>query len=463
MRPSPQRPLFVLFGVLCLVPLLGHGQEEDAQSGHHKHKIKIHRSNAGSDVVSLGGNVVIAADETVDDVVVIGGNTRVEGTVTGDLVSILGKVTLGSNAVVQGDFVVVAGSVDSHGNAKIHGEQTLVGGLNGGGFPFAPRAFQDWFSKGVLLARPLPHQVGWAWAVAGVFILLYLLLAALFPRPIQASVEALQARPIGSFFVGLLALVLVAPLTLLLIVTVVGIVIVPFLICAFAAAFIFGKVSVYRYAGEQLAHQTGARALEKPLLALLVGILAFYVLYTVPVLGFVVWGAVVPLGIGAVFIALFRSYRPAHAQPAGIALPPLPGAPPPVMTPETPALMPRVGFWLRLLATAIDFFVIGMLTALCFRRAAGLFIPLWVVYHLAMWSLKGMTIGGIVLNLRIVRVDGRPIDFPIALVRCLAAILSAAVFFLGFFWAGWSADKQAWHDKIAGTCIVKIPKGVSLI
>jgi len=29
---------------------------------------------------------------------------------------------------------------------------------------------------------------------------------------------------------------------------------------------------------------------------------------------------------------------------------------------------------------------------------------------------------------------------------------------LGFFWAGWSREKQSWHDKIADTIIVKLPK-----
>jgi len=34
---------------------------------------------------------------------------------------------------------------------------------------------------------------------------------------------------------------------------------------------------------------------------------------------------------------------------------------------------------------------------------------------------------------------------------------------LGFFWAGWDQQKQAWHDKIAGTFMVKVSKGVSLV
>jgi DNA-directed RNA polymerase specialized sigma24 family protein len=67
------------------------------------------------------------------------------------------------------------------------------------------------------------------------------------------------------------------------------------------------------------------------------------------------------------------------------------------------------------------------------------------------------------LSLKVVRTDGQLIDFGVALVRSLSAFLSAAVLFLGFFWASWTQDRQSWHDKIAGTVVVKLPKGVSAL
>jgi uncharacterized RDD family membrane protein YckC len=79
-----------------------------------------------------------------------------------------------------------------------------------------------------------------------------------------------------------------------------------------------------------------------------------------------------------------------------------------------------------------------------------------------MWSWKGTTIGGVVFGLRIVRRDGRPIDFAVALLRSLASFFSALVVFVGFFWAGWNREKQSWHDLIAGTIVIKVPKGVPL-
>jgi uncharacterized RDD family membrane protein YckC len=92
-----------------------------------------------------------------------------------------------------------------------------------------------------------------------------------------------------------------------------------------------------------------------------------------------------------------------------------------------------------------------------------LFLLAWFGYHVGMWTWKGTTIGGIVCGLKVVRLDGREIDFGIAMVRSLGSVLSFMALCLGFFWAGWSTERQSWHDTIAGTTIVKMPKGVSLI
>jgi uncharacterized RDD family membrane protein YckC len=80
-----------------------------------------------------------------------------------------------------------------------------------------------------------------------------------------------------------------------------------------------------------------------------------------------------------------------------------------------------------------------------------------------MWTWKGTTIGGIVLNLKVVRHDGGPLNFLVAFVRALAAAFSAMVFFLGFFWIGWGGEKQGWHDKIAGTVVVRLPRSMPLV
>jgi uncharacterized RDD family membrane protein YckC len=84
-------------------------------------------------------------------------------------------------------------------------------------------------------------------------------------------------------------------------------------------------------------------------------------------------------------------------------------------------------------------------------------------YGAVMWKMRGSTIGGIVFDLRVVRLDGREIDWETAIVRALGCFLSLAVAGLGFFWIAFDDQKQAWHDKIAGTVVVRVAKGAPLV
>jgi uncharacterized RDD family membrane protein YckC len=84
-------------------------------------------------------------------------------------------------------------------------------------------------------------------------------------------------------------------------------------------------------------------------------------------------------------------------------------------------------------------------------------------YGAVMWKLRGSTIGGIVFDLRVVRLDGREIDWATAIVRALGCFLSLAVGGLGFFWIAFDEAKQAWHDKIAGTVVVRVEKSIALL
>jgi uncharacterized RDD family membrane protein YckC len=407
--------------------------------------------------VTVGSDAVVKPNETVHDVVVVGGSANVDGTVTGDLVVVLGNARLGSNAVVRKDLVVVGGTLEADPSAHIGRTPVIVGGdaklLRHLGWLKWP---VQWFNSGLLLARPLPHQYWWSWTIAGLAVLLYVVMAVLFPRQVQATVEVLEAKPGSALFAGLLAFALAGPLFLLLAITVVGLIVVPLVVCGMIAAFLFGKVAVCRYAGQQVGAQLGSAALQQPLLALLVGALLFCLLYTVPVVGFLVWGAVAALGVGAVMLAAFKRSPTAGVPDAGSTATGLAagGAPPPIGGVESPVLLPRAGFWWRTLATALDLALVGMVMAAVFHRPRW-FLLTWVIYHLVLWSWRGATVGGIVLGLKIVRTDGQPMNFAVALVRLLGGFLSAAALGLGFFWAGWSRDKQTWHDKIAGTIVVK--------
>jgi uncharacterized RDD family membrane protein YckC len=433
-------------------------------------KSRKRSSSSRQDLVRVGSRAELKAGESCSDFVVIGSSAQVDGHVHGDLVAVGATARLGPTAVVDGDTVVVGGLLQADPAAVLSGERVLVGSLDG--IPDTPwlRWPFEWVTKGLLWGRPLPHQFWWSWTVAGIFLLLNIGLALLFPRPVQTCVQMLGDQPGSSFLAGLLALGLFLPAVLLLVFSVIGAVMAPFLVLAFVAAFFLGEVVVYAYAGQQVGAQLGMPILQRPLLALVCGTLVFYFFYAVPVLGFLVWFAVAPLAVGTVTLATARRFRPSHVSQAS-------GTPVPVTVNATGAaegvgaapsnvlLLPRVGFWKRFLAMLIDA-VLFLLIVVFVERVVHVrrWIPLlWTAYHVALWTWTGTTVGGLVFRLKIVRTDGRPINFAVALVRSLASFLSAAVLFLGFFWAGWTQSHRSWHDRIAGTVVVKLPKGATAL
>jgi len=406
------------------------------------------------DVTQIGSNLVIGEGEHVNDAVVLHGDVQIDGSVHGDLVVVLGNVRLGPKARISRDLVVILGAVTTDPDAVVGGDRVVLGIDSHPRYRMLAEQAIQWFHSGPLWFRPLPLAHGWSWLVAAVILLIYALLAALFPGTMNACVQRLELQPGRAFLTGLLALSLFIPLMFLLTVMVIGIPLIPVVAVSMLAAFIFGKAAVYSFAGQRIGGQFGVALLHNPLLALIAGGLLFCLLYTVPVIGVVAWCAIAPLSVGAVVLAFAQRFQ--RTSPTPVEPPALEGG-----AIAGPALWPRVGFWRRLLATLLDLVLVGAMEILF--HDLKLFLPLWVLYHIAMWTWKGTTIGGVVVGLKIVRTDGSSANFAVALVRSLASFLSAAVFFLGFFWAGWSRDKQAWHDRIAGTIVVRTPKGTALV
>jgi uncharacterized RDD family membrane protein YckC len=146
---------------------------------------------------------------------------------------------------------------------------------------------------------------------------------------------------------------------------------------------------------------------------------------------------------------------PGTAYAAAGSVPP----PPPIVDAFS---SPRAGFWVRMLALAIDVVIIGVALHIL-SDSHRLQLVALAAYGAIMWKLKGTTVGGIVCNLKVVRIDGREIDWSTAIVRALGCFLSLVVFCIGFIWIAFDEGKQAWHDKIAGTAVVRVPQGVSLL
>jgi uncharacterized RDD family membrane protein YckC len=152
---------------------------------------------------------------------------------------------------------------------------------------------------------------------------------------------------------------------------------------------------------------------------------------------------------------------PSAEGPAAAAAPGV-VRPPHFIDPAVAATLPRAGFWIRMAALLLDLVLVGILLGLV-HHSSDFELVVLAIYGALMWKLRGTTVGGLVFHLQVIRVDGRPIDWETAIVRALGCFLSLVVAGLGFFWIAFDSGKQAWHDKIAGTAVVRVPRAVPLV
>ena len=443
--------------------------------------------NVGDAVVSVIGNTRVTGGTVGDASVAVLGSNYINGHVKGEVVAVLGNVELGPEAVVDGEIVCIGGDVKRDPKAVLHGN---VQNIAIGGHHFNFDGLQAWFAQCFLYARPLAfgEHLMWAWCIALAFLALYTFIALVAPGGVTKCAQTLEERPGYSILAGVLTLLLTPVAYLLLVLTLaigIGFVLIPLFSMGLFFAGIFGKVVMLAWLGRRITKLLGSGLPWHPALGVLIGGILVLLLYTVPVLGFIVYKLVGVLGLGVVVYTLLLSFQSnkkaaAAATAAAVAAA---APPPPVISdaagaaavlPVTPlppvisaATLPRAGFWRRIAATFLDFImfaiVFGMFTHV-FHWINGGGMPLWfAVYNVVMWAAKGTTIGGIVCGLKVVRLDDRPVDWGVAIVRGLSAFLSLAVAGLGFIWVAFDDEKQSWHDKIAGTTIVKVPKGTSLL
>lgn len=148
------------------------------------------------------------------------------------------------------------------------------------------------------------------------------------------------------------------------------------------------------------------------------------------------------------------------------------------------------GFWIRFLALLIDGILLGFVQFLviapimaaiglgaasspeafdpensmaAFSAMAGAMGLIQVVnlvigflYFAMMESSKNQgTLGKMALGLKVVDNDGMPLSFGKAALRYVGKIVSGAILLIGYLMAAFNPRKQALHDMIAGTFVIK--------
>lgn len=134
-----------------------------------------------------------------------------------------------------------------------------------------------------------------------------------------------------------------------------------------------------------------------------------------------------------------------------------------------------VGFWVRVGATLVDTVLMALITFPLLVSIYGwayfdieqsgfvagpadfllsyVFPPVAVIWF---WLKKQATPGKMAVSAKIVDAKtGNAISVGQAIGRYFAYILSIIPLGLGFLWVAFDSKKQGWHDKLAGTVVIK--------
>jgi len=137
------------------------------------------------------------------------------------------------------------------------------------------------------------------------------------------------------------------------------------------------------------------------------------------------------------------------------------------------------GFWRRFLAISIDHLILGILSLpinlivnpilrsllrLDFKTSFVILIIPWLVGHILCWlyfaffesSSKQATPGKMVMKIIVTNLEGNRISFARATARYWSKLVSTIILMVGFIMAAFTSKKQALHDIIAKTLVIRL-------
>ena len=250
-------------------------------------------------IIKVGKDINIGNDQIVNNAVAIASQITVNGLVENNVVTVGGSIVLTNSAVVRGDIICIGGVVVQGNGAQIFGNITEVNSSN---------------ISTALSSAFFGDMDAWSWLVDIIYVCFFamiltlaLLMAVLFPRPLNAIVNSIQGNKTKSFFWGFLATLMITPFFMLLLFSFIGIPLIPFAFAAILLAFMFGFIGVSALLGNfvltKIFHRQKKSLVGETLLGLIlwwfIGWLPFY-------MGMIIKTVVITIGFGGVFLAIFH-------------------------------------------------------------------------------------------------------------------------------------------------------------
>jgi Na+/H+ antiporter NhaC len=144
----------------------------------------------------------------------------------------------------------------------------------------------------------LMRKLGWDLVVVIAFLL--------FPFRMRVALDRVEKHPGSSTAVGAIALVAMIPIAVLLLVSIIGIPLIPIEIAAVFAGLWIGQGAVALLLGRRLFELMRPTTTPAPLGALVIGLVLITAAETLPVVGWAVTAIVALTGLGAAILAFVR-------------------------------------------------------------------------------------------------------------------------------------------------------------
>jgi hypothetical protein len=260
--------------------------------------------------VVLTGRAEVRAGERADAIVIIDGPAVIDGSVDGAVVALNGDIRV--SGTVEEDVVA------------LNGRATIVGGARVGGDVVSSRAPQvdpgatvEGETKTVrfsLRALGILFWVAWWVAVTVSLLILGMLLLALAPAAMAASYAVARAERGRAIGWGLLVAVALPVVSILVMLTVVGIPLGVIGLLSLALLYAMGYVVAALAVGRMIVKEPTSR-----FLAFLAGLVILRVVGLIPVIGGLVTFVASAYGVGALAIAAWRAAR--RSTPVGAGTP----------------------------------------------------------------------------------------------------------------------------------------------
>jgi hypothetical protein len=249
-----------------------------------------------ADIVKVGGSVMVTESTTVGDAVAVGGSVTVNGEALGDIVAVGGSVILGPRAVARGDVVAIGGKVEKTQGCFTEGDVVEVN--------LPPIA--DAMKPGGLLKLAgvfafIGAAVAFLWFLA--MLALALLFVALAPGIFEPVARKAGETPLACGLWGLLGVILVVPVGLFLLVSIIGIPLIPIELVFVGCVSFAGCIGVGLCLGRYVATRLGKPALGT-VPATLLGLIIVWAVGMIPIVGWVVKAGAGLVGFGAALMAL---------------------------------------------------------------------------------------------------------------------------------------------------------------